>query len=84
MPLWQVEYLVDWTFFSQKVYLELSEIVDQMVAVGVAEDLVDEVQGVDGVVFEEVDLAEGVQVASGKIEKEKVNTLPSINSVAEL
>lgn len=55
-----------------------------MVAVGVAEDLVDEVQGVDGVVFEEVDLAEGVQVASGKIEREKVNTLPSINSVAEL
>ncbi|MCB9807110.1 hypothetical protein H6768_04460 [Candidatus Peribacteria bacterium] len=76
--------MVDWTFFSQKVYLELSEIVDQMVAAGVAEDLVDEVRGVDGVVFEEVDLAEGVQVASGKIEREKVNTLPSINSVAEL
>lgn len=37
-----------------------------------------------GVDSEVVDLAEEVQVASGKIETEKVNTLPSVNSVAEL
>ncbi len=52
--------------------------------VGVVVDLVVEVQEVDGVDLVVVDLAEEVRVDVGKIEREKVNTLPLINSVAEL
>lgn len=52
--------------------------------VGVGVDLGVEVQGVDGVDLVVVDLVEEVQVDVGKIEREKVNTLPLINSVAEL
>lgn len=55
-----------------------------MGVVGVVVDLEGEVLVVDGADSEVVDLAEVEQVASGKIESEKVNTLLHINSVAEL
>ncbi len=59
-------------------------IVDLTEVVGVVVDLEVGAQVVAGVDSEVVDLVEEAQVASGKIEREKVNTLPSINSVAEL
>lgn len=55
-----------------------------MGVVGVVADSEVEARVVDGVDSEVVDLAEVEQVASGKIETEKVNTLLHINSVAEL
>lgn len=57
-----------------------------MVADGeVVADSVEEVlEVVVGVDLEVDDLVEGVQVDVGKIEREKVNTLPSIKSVWEL
>ena len=58
--------------------------VDLTEAVGVVVDLEVAAQVEVGVDSEVVDLVEGAQAASGKIETGKVNTLPSINSVAGL
>ena len=44
-------------------------------------DSAEEVPGAVGVVLEVADSEEDEQVANGKIENIKVNTLPSLNSV---